>query len=408
MDKFIEQLDPYIEHVAEQWLDAGYHIGISLGCCLLGYGAESNVLMRALSQKPEEIDVAAEANPDETFKQALGFTTRIAETVMRRWGDTNTLPLLHTMLVFVNHMTRFPATISQIEGMFPWKRTSLMLNLVLNSLEPKYDVRSDFRLPENDQLPRPLPEDFAMRGLIYTEDYYPHGWFDNGNIEGRDRYFELRSMTRERKDRLITLGYRIAASGRWLIWNKETRSFTVPKNYDTAIEDPPKPTRDVSKTTSDSPQSKTLHPGRQYWLKVICEAQDGPKREQKRHSKIHEAIEELSRFWESLDGSGKIDDSGSSCVFGCTYMAMGIQLELKGESDVAASYEAEAKTCFEKAHGNSSQYAVRVSTTGIATNGNVEEETWSQLEQWLRNYSLCWLRETGSCRSPVLEEDRWR
>ncbi|RTE68715.1 hypothetical protein BHE90_016908 [Fusarium euwallaceae] len=86
MDKFIEQLDPYIEHVAEQWLDAGYHIGISLGCCLLGYGAESNVLMRALSQKPEEIDVAAEANADETFKQALGFMTRITETVMRRWG----------------------------------------------------------------------------------------------------------------------------------------------------------------------------------------------------------------------------------------------------------------------------------------------------------------------------------
>ncbi|RMI89612.1 hypothetical protein CDV36_016652, partial [Fusarium kuroshium] len=263
-------------HVAEQWLDAGYHIGISLGCCLLGYGAESNVLMRALSQKPEEIDVAAEANPDETFKQALG--------------------------------------------------------------------------------------------------------------------------------------YRIAASGRWLIWNKETRSFTVPKDYDTAIEDPPEPTRDVSKTTSDSPQSKTLHPGRQYWLKLMCEAQDGPKPnlERKRHSKIHEAIEELSRFWESLDGSRKLDDSGSSCVFGCTYMAMGIQLELKGESDLAASYEAEAKACFEKALRNSSQYAVRVSTNGIATNGNVEEETWSQLEQWLRNYSLCWLRETESCRSPVLEEDRWR
>ncbi|RSL76029.1 hypothetical protein CEP52_017809 [Fusarium oligoseptatum] len=114
----------------------------------------------------------------------------------------------------------------------------------------------------------------------------------------------------------------------------------------------------------------------------------------KRHSKIHEAIEDLSRFWESLDGSGKLDDSGSSCVFGCTYMAMGIQLELKRESDLAASYEAEAKACFEKALRNSSQYAVRVSTNGIATNGNVEEETWSQLEQWLRNYSL-WFVNRG-------------
>lgn len=226
--------------------------------------------MRAISQKPEEIDVAAEANLNKTFKQALGFTVRITETVMQRWGDTNTLPFLHTMMVFVNHMTQFPAAISHIEGMFPWKRISLMLNFVLNSLELEYEVRSDFRFPENGQLPRPLPEDFAMRGLIYTQNYYPHGWFDNDNLEGRERYLELGSMTRTRKNRLITLGHRIAASGRWLIWNEETRCFTVPKKYDRTVEDPPKPIRDVVKTNSDSPQSKTFHLGPQYRLKLIC------------------------------------------------------------------------------------------------------------------------------------------
>ncbi|RSL79656.1 hypothetical protein CEP52_017496 [Fusarium oligoseptatum] len=352
-DKFIKQLDSYIGHAAEQWLDAGYHIGISLSCSLLGYGAESNVLMRAISQKPEEIGVAAEANPDEMFKQALSFTVRIIETVMQRWGDTNTLPFLHTMMVFVNHMTRFPAAISLIDGVFPWKQTSLMLNYVLNSLELEYKVRSDFRFPENNQLPRPLPEDFAMRGLIYTEDYYPHGWFDNGNIEGRERYLELGSMTRERKNRLITLGYRIATSGRWLIWNEEARCFTVPKKYDSTVEDPPEPIRDVVEAH-------------------LCEAQDGPKPylERKGHLKIHEAIDELP-----------------SCVFGCAYMAMGIELELKGKSDLAASYEAEAEACFEKALRDSSQYAVRVSMPGITLNENVGDEAWSQLEEWLRNYS---------------------
>ncbi|KAL6359157.1 hypothetical protein LRP88_07374 [Fusarium phalaenopsidis] len=245
MDEFIEQLDGYIGRVTKRWLDAGYHIGISTGCSLLGYGAESNLLMRALSQKPEDTDVAmdessiAEAIPDETFKQALGFAVRIIETVMSRWGDTNTLPFLHTVLVFVDHMTRFPGAISHIEAAFPWKLTAMMLNSQLVSSEANCEVHSDFRLPEKGQLPRPLPEDFAMRGLIYSEDYFPHGWFRNDKIDEDEKYFELGSMVEERKDRILTLGCKIATSGSWLIWNPETRQFSVPAKYDVELEDAP-------------------------------------------------------------------------------------------------------------------------------------------------------------------------
>ncbi|EEU41004.1 uncharacterized protein NECHADRAFT_66648 [Fusarium vanettenii 77-13-4] len=244
MDEFIEQLDSYIGRVTKRWLDAGYYIGISTGCSLLGYGTESNVLMRAMSQKPEETDVAmdgstiAEASPDETFKQALSFAIRITETVMRRWGDTNTLPFLHTMLVFMNHMTRFPGAISHIEGVFPWKLTSLMLNSLLVSCEAGYEVHSDFRRPERE-LPRPLPEDFAMRGLIYSEDYFPSDWFKNDKIDEDEKYFELGSMVEERKDRILSLGCKMATSGSWLIWNPDTRQFTVPAKYDVELEDVP-------------------------------------------------------------------------------------------------------------------------------------------------------------------------
>ncbi|KAM6533213.1 hypothetical protein FALCPG4_006227 [Fusarium falciforme] len=244
MDEFIGQLDSYIGRVTKRWLDAGYYIGISTGCSLLGYGAESNVLMRAMSQKPEDNDVAmdgssiVEANPDETFKQALDFAVRIIETVMRRWGDTNTLPFLHTMLVFMNHMTRFPGAISHIEEVFPWKLTSLMLNSLLVSCEAGYEVHSDFRRPERE-LPRPLPEDFAMRGLIYSEDYFPSDWFKNDKIDEDEKYFELGSMVEERKDRILSLGCKMATSGSWLIWNPETRQFSVPAKYDVELEDVP-------------------------------------------------------------------------------------------------------------------------------------------------------------------------
>ncbi|KAF5003504.1 hypothetical protein FDECE_9957 [Fusarium decemcellulare] len=245
MDEFIDQLDSYIGRSTKRWLESGYYIGIALGCSLLGYGAESNVLMRAMSKKPDETDVAMDGStipepiPDETFELARAFAVRIIETVIRRWGDTNILPFLHTLLVFMNHITRFPAAISHLEKTYPWKLTSLMLNSLLVSCDPGYEVHGDFRLPEKDQLPRPLPEDFAMRGLIYSEDYYPNEWFKNDKIDEDEKYFELASMVEERKDRILSLGCQIAASGTWLIWDPEAREFSVPEKYEIELNDVP-------------------------------------------------------------------------------------------------------------------------------------------------------------------------
>ncbi|KAF4978766.1 hypothetical protein FZEAL_4911 [Fusarium zealandicum] len=245
MDEFIEQLDNYIGRSTKRWLESGYYIGISLGCSLLGYGTDSNVLMRATSKKPDETDVAmggstiSEAVPDETFGLALAFAVRIIETALRRWGDTNTLPFIHTTLVFINHLSRFPGAISHIEKAYPWKLTALMLNSLLVSCRHGYEVHTGFRCPEKDDLPRPLPEDFAMRGLIYAEDYHPSDWFKNDKIDEDEKYFELPSMVEERKDRVLSLGCKIATPGTWLIWNEDSRQFSVPEKYNVELEDVP-------------------------------------------------------------------------------------------------------------------------------------------------------------------------
>ncbi|RSL80604.1 hypothetical protein CDV31_017109, partial [Fusarium ambrosium] len=412
MDEFIEQFNAYVGCVPKSWLGAGYHIGISTGCSLLGYGAESNLLMRAIS---EEIDVAtdgssiAEANPDEIFDQALAFAVRIIETVMMRWGDVNTLPFLHTVLVFINHMTRFPAAIARIERYFPWKRTSSLLNFLLASLGPKYEFGSCFQPPENGQTPRPLPEDFAMRGLIYTGDYFPDKWFNNETDED-DKFIERRSMGRERKDRLITLGRRIATPGSWLIWDEETRRFSVPEEYEIDVEDPPKPIGEDLESDSESSQIQTLPPGPQYRLKVICARlgiaqhdtfyciyslifscvarveEEGKNRG--RDMEIDEAkIEVLMLLVRSQAGIEE-GDSIFHCVFGCTYMAMGIKHEVEGQRDLAVVFKAAAKVSLEKALPDGLGFAVPASTTGTTTDGNAGDEAWRQLEQWLENYFI--------------------
>ncbi|CAG1979825.1 unnamed protein product, partial [Fusarium graminearum] len=241
MASFDELLDDHIARTAKRWLESGYYIGISMACSLLGYGAESNVLMRAMSKKPEETDVPmdgstiSEATPDETFSLALKFATNTISIVLSRWGDTNTLPFVHTMMVFMNYMTRYPAAISHLEEKYPWKLTSFMLNSLLASCEPGYEVKDEFQLWEKNQHPRPLPEDFAMRGLLYSEDYFPNGWFQSDKVDEDEKYFELPSMSEQRKDRIISLGHKLATSGSWLIWNEDTSKFSVPAKYDIHI-----------------------------------------------------------------------------------------------------------------------------------------------------------------------------
>ncbi|KAH7116415.1 hypothetical protein EDB81DRAFT_819415 [Dactylonectria macrodidyma] len=179
IEEFLSLLDNHISRTTRRWLEAGYFIGIAIGCSLLGYGADSNILTRAMSQRLDETDTTRDGStipevpPGDTFKKSLSFAVRTYEIVTTRWGDANILPFVHTTLVFIEHMTRYPTAMSYLEREYPWKLTAAMLNYILASGE--YRTRMDGNFPglEKDEPPRPLPEDYAMRGLTYAEDYHP-------------------------------------------------------------------------------------------------------------------------------------------------------------------------------------------------------------------------------------------
>ncbi|PCD22285.1 hypothetical protein AU210_016075 [Fusarium oxysporum f. sp. radicis-cucumerinum] len=243
VDTFIGLLDHFINESPKQWLEKGYYTGVSITCSLLGYGAESNVLMRAMSKKPEETNVTmdestiSDATRDETFVLALDFATKTIERILEHRGDSHTLPFVHSILVFINHLTQYPAAISSLEDKVPWKYIAIMLNTLLGSCEPGYKIQRHFLLSRKNQLPGPLPEDYAMRGLPYAGDYFPIDWFQNDNIDDDEKYFELPSASEERKDRILYLGGRIATSEKWLRWDEEARHFAVPHKYNITLEE---------------------------------------------------------------------------------------------------------------------------------------------------------------------------
>ncbi|KAL0937334.1 uncharacterized protein CTRU02_207065 [Colletotrichum truncatum] len=258
VDEFIGSLDNHISRNTRRWMDSGYHIGIALGCSILEYGSESNVIMRAIkSSRAEDSDIPMEGMdtaPSQKFLDALDFACRTHDVIFRRFGDPNVIPYVHVTLSFLYHMSHFPTAMAYIEDKLPWKLISLLLNTLMdgNTLFEKIESE-DFPRPEKES-PRPLPEDFAQRGLLWVDKYYPNDWFTASKIDDEEKYFEVPSMTDERQDRCLWLACRLASSGRHLTYDKEARQFNVTPQYDIRIANLP--------TVSDSVGGTPPQPNR--------------------------------------------------------------------------------------------------------------------------------------------------
>ncbi|RYP29533.1 hypothetical protein DL766_005337 [Monosporascus sp. MC13-8B] len=238
MEEFLSKLDGHIDRTNRRWMESGYYIAISLCCALLSYGKEDNEIQNAI--KPQNADEATEMDTTETFEgkpeRSFSSAARLAQgtymVVFRRIGDTNILPFIHVTLVFILHLTHFPNAISLVEDDIPWELVSVLLNSLLQSYRSYDRIRSDqFPRQEKVPAPRPLPEDFAMKGLLWVEDYFPNDWFSNEKIDDDEKYFEMKSMTEERKERILWLGCRVAKHGKWLVYDENLHQFQAAAKY---------------------------------------------------------------------------------------------------------------------------------------------------------------------------------
>ncbi|EFY87302.1 hypothetical protein MAC_06649 [Metarhizium acridum CQMa 102] len=163
----------------------------------------------------------------DAFKTAVEFTARTYEIVIARWGDKNTLPCLHTLLVFYWFMMDFEVGRQYLEDSLSWEQTALLLNYLLRTREipPRLDT-PEIPWPEGGKA-HPLPEDYAMRGLIYTGTYFPKKWFDDTAIDDDEKYFEPASTVGKRCERILWLGHSIAMKERQLHWDEHARQFST-------------------------------------------------------------------------------------------------------------------------------------------------------------------------------------
>ncbi|KAJ3552094.1 hypothetical protein NPX13_g11197 [Xylaria arbuscula] len=237
--EFLGGLDNHISRMTKDWMEAGYYIAIANCCALLSYGKDdNNVIMRAIQGQGDETQDAGMASgvddvePSRDFEDALILAMETHEVVFKRRDDVNVLPYTHVVMAFMFHLIRLPNAWQHIEHLFPWELLSLMLNSLLETYDTYDRIYSDEFPRESNDPPRPVPEDFALQGLVFVDHYFPSDWFANDKIDYDEKYFEMASMTNVRKERILWLGYRIAQSGKGLTYDKGTPSFGVFPQYE--------------------------------------------------------------------------------------------------------------------------------------------------------------------------------
>jgi hypothetical protein len=264
LNEFISLLDCHIARITKKYLEQGYLLGLSNCIALLGYGSDSNPLNTLLKRGMSSDSYITGTEPvlpsgaAVLFNNSLRLFNQTVEVHLHRIGDKNVLSFLHVTLVFMIHICGIPSAIKLLEDSFPWQSLVAMLNTLLRFYE-----RETYHNIESDQIPkpekvstptspekqkqepgdgriasespepakdefRPFPEEWAMQGLPWTQNYFPQGWFIDENLESEKHYMEAASMSTDyRPERILWLGCRLAKLGRWIGYDSENRRFYI-------------------------------------------------------------------------------------------------------------------------------------------------------------------------------------
>ena len=144
-------------------------------------------------------------------------------------GNRNVFPLVHVYLVFLLSIVNIEKAIKHIGNDVPWQELAKFLTPMAKPETMTPRVKSAKFPQPSTGIGRPLPEDFVMRGQLWSEFYFPETWFTDAAVDDEERALELPSMAAPRLERILWLGYQIAALNRWLTYDHSSKTFGVTK-----------------------------------------------------------------------------------------------------------------------------------------------------------------------------------
>ena len=160
------------------------------------------------------------------LKRALRITFETLSIALRRPSEKNVYPMIHFYMVFLWFLSTVPRAMELIERDVPWNAIVSFVNTLLKQGDLMARlVSSSFPWGAYGNRARPLPEDFVMRGLLHTDDYFPPNWFQNAGIDDEERVLELPSFNAPRVDRIVSCCLKIASLRIWIVFDSNDGKF---------------------------------------------------------------------------------------------------------------------------------------------------------------------------------------
>ncbi|KAF8476036.1 hypothetical protein BDZ91DRAFT_710810 [Kalaharituber pfeilii] len=255
LDEYVSLLDKHISRVGEKWTVEGCQVAVCSIAALYQYNTRESKLRQAWKElravvKEEEADEVPAQIPEQgtgykydnflsplpreanSFEYAIKMGFEIFNLVLQRINDNHILPHVHSWLAFLHHIKDSIPAIRLLENDLPWDSLVVLLNSLIKS-EPAsssshIDSSLNFATPT---FPRgqnhPLPEDWTLCGLEWTNNYFPQGWIEEARVDDEERLLELPSFVALRKQRILWLAYKLAEAGEWLIYDTASERFSV-------------------------------------------------------------------------------------------------------------------------------------------------------------------------------------
>lgn len=266
---FLELLDKYIDRSDIEWREHGAWLAISNIGALFEHGSNNAVLRRLFehvvlrrrresegleSENVESQSVssrgpptpssstdldAAISEPDHlartTFNHALDMTVFTLKLVLQRSSDRNVLPHVQILLAFLLVLADIESFslsvqreyVDDILDRMPWEDFASFANTLADSEEFGFRYETDSFLQPEARDVGPLPEDYLLRGQIWTQSIFPTDWWGDGEIYAGGKLIEDASTARKRGERTLNHMYRLASRNKWIWYDKATKTWTA-------------------------------------------------------------------------------------------------------------------------------------------------------------------------------------
>ncbi|KAI4721992.1 hypothetical protein E4T48_01691 [Aureobasidium sp. EXF-10727] len=199
-------LDAQIRRQALKWKDHGVFIAVTNISACFGYGYIDSCLSKAYRKGIKD---SGNQGVDYILDDSLHLLSNTLALVLSRENDFNVLPHVHTILAFlwsIYNLTIGPAAvITKVLTSIPWGKIVDFLNSFIRTEPIENRVADEGRRGSFLRgAPKPLPEDYLLRGLVWCRGYFVSGWFDEKHDE-ESRLLELPSTNKVRIDRVMRL-----------------------------------------------------------------------------------------------------------------------------------------------------------------------------------------------------------